>query len=183
MGKEGKSFLKDQSGAALVIALVMIIVLTLIALASTLSSNFENKLSGNKRGSTDCFYTADSGVQAALANISNFDFDTIPLIPNSGSLPGDLQNQSIDKQKSLSSSSLGIPATPANFKAPKVTVYHTTSTGSPRGLHLSAAGNYGFAYFIIDSVGCDQLDISLITFNCEHQEQVVRLLPTSQGGI
>jgi hypothetical protein len=181
MAEKSKLLLRDQSGAALVIALVMIVVLTLIALASTLSSNFENKLSGNKRGSTDCFYTADSGIQAALANISNFDTNTYALVPNTGSLPGDLQNQSIDSK--LTSPSLGIPALPASYTAPTVYVYHTTSTGSPRGLHLSAVGNYGFAYFIIDSKGCDQLDVSLVSFKCEQQEQVVRLLPTSQGGI
>jgi hypothetical protein len=178
LGENNKLFLEDQSGAALVIALIMIVVLTLIALASTLSSTFENKLSGNKRGSTDSFYTADSGIQAALTNISNFDTTSYTLVPNTGSLPTDLRNQSIDRK--LISPSLGLSI--LNIQ-PNVTIYHTTSTGPPRGLHLSAAGNYGFAYFIIDSIGYDQLDVSLVPFNSEQQEQVVRLLPTSQGGI
>ena len=64
---------KDESGVALVIALVLMVVLTLIGLASTLSSTYEVKLSGNKRGSTDAFYAADSGVQVTVANIKNFD--------------------------------------------------------------------------------------------------------------
>jgi len=42
--------LNNQSGAALVIALVIMIVLTVIALAATFTSIFEIKLSGNKRG-------------------------------------------------------------------------------------------------------------------------------------
>src|SRR4030042_3382975 len=64
--------LKDQSGTALVIALIMMIVLTLIGLASSYTSIFEIKLSGNKRGTTDAFYAADSGVQIVMANIDNF---------------------------------------------------------------------------------------------------------------
>ncbi len=180
MAENNKGLLKDQSGAALVIALMMLIVITLIALASTLSSNFENMLSGNKRGSTDCFYTADTGVQAALANLSNFDTTSYTLVPNTGSLPQDVQSQSIDSK--LTSPSLGLPSSVSLNKPPNVTVYHTTSTGAPRGMPFSATGNYTFGYFIIDSVGCDQLDLSSVSFSCEHQEQVVRLLPTLQGG-
>ena len=79
MTTKQKLILKEQSGVALVIALIMIVVLTVIGLASTLNSTFELRLSGNKRGSTDCFYTADSGIQAAESNIANFNF-TNPLI-------------------------------------------------------------------------------------------------------
>lgn len=160
----------NQSGAALVIALVMIVVLTLIALATTLSSNFENMLAGNKRGSTDCFYTADSGIQASLSNISNFS-------PALYVTPASLSDHPEVDSRFKPPMSIGNLST-----QPDVYIYHTTLTGSPRGLHMSAAGNYAFSYFIIDSKGCDQLDVSLVKFNCEHQEEVVRLLPTSQGG-
>ncbi len=64
--------IKDQSGVALVLALIMIVILTLIGLASTYTSTFEMKLSGNKRGTTDAFYAADSGVQVVVANVENF---------------------------------------------------------------------------------------------------------------
>ena len=46
---------KSESGAALVIALIMMIVLTLIGLASTFTSTFEIILSGEKKRSTDAF--------------------------------------------------------------------------------------------------------------------------------
>src|SRR5512136_2663601 len=73
MEKRMKTIIRDQSGAALVIALLMMITLTLIGLGSVFTSTFEIKLSGNKRGSTDAFYAADSGVQVLIANIKNFD--------------------------------------------------------------------------------------------------------------
>ena len=72
MSSKAHFILKDQSGVALVIALIMIVVLTLIGLASTYTSTFEMKLSGNKRGTTDAFYPADSGIQVVVANIENF---------------------------------------------------------------------------------------------------------------
>jgi len=180
MATKHKLILKDQSGVALVIALIMIVVLTVIGLASTLNSTFELRLSGNKRGSTDCFYTADSGIQAAEANIGNFNSTTYTLVPNTGSLPVDLRTESIDSK--LTSPSLNLPSGVAFNNPPTVTIYHTTVSGAPRGSRLSAAGAYEFAYFIIDSIGCDQLDLSLLAFNCEQQEMVVRLLPTTVGG-
>ena len=60
---------RNRSGMALVIALILMVVLTLLGLASSLSSTFEIKLSGNKRGSTGAFYSADTGVQVVMANI------------------------------------------------------------------------------------------------------------------
>src|SRR4030043_1043860 len=69
------SILENQSGAALVIALVMMIVLTLIGLASIFSSTFDIKISGNKRCSTDAFYAADSGVQVVEARVDNFNIN------------------------------------------------------------------------------------------------------------
>ena len=60
------AILKDQSGTALVIALIMIVVLTLIGLASVFSSTFEISLSGNKRLSTDAFFNGESRMYSAV---------------------------------------------------------------------------------------------------------------------
>lgn len=73
---------KDQSGVALVIALILMVALTLIGLASTFSSTYEVKLSGNKRGSTDAFYAADAGAQWAKKDVTNFVDHSIPLPSN-----------------------------------------------------------------------------------------------------
>src|SRR4030042_3433767 len=96
MQSDKNSILRDQSGAAVVIALVMIIVLTVIGLASNFTSIFEIKLSGNKRGSTDAFYTADAGVHAVLSNLGNFNIAVGYTAV--GTLLLDLQNESIDLQ-------------------------------------------------------------------------------------
>jgi hypothetical protein len=153
--------LKDQSGVALVLALVMIVVLTLIGLASTYTSTFEIKLSGNKRGTTDAFYAADSGVQIVVANIKNFD------------LPGKYFD---DKYDPFTDSS-----NPNPTKA-KVTIAHDkTQTGSPRGIQMSAT-NFGFEHYLVESTGSDQMEFNPIKSTCTIQQKVVRMVPTLQGG-
>jgi hypothetical protein len=161
MKKENVIF-KNQSGAALVIALVMIIVMTLIVLAASFTSTFEIKLAGNKRGSTDAFFAADSGVQIVVANIENFD------------LPGKYVGNKYD------------PFTdPKNTNPTKAQVqinYDGTQSGAPRGMGFSATGNYEFVHYVIESMGKDQIELSPIRSTCTLQEKVVRLVPTLQGG-
>ena len=149
------------SGVALVIALIMIVVLTLIGLASTYTSTFEMKQSGNKRGTTDAFYAADSGVEVVVSNVDNF------------SLPGKYVDEKYD------------PFTDPNNANPtkaKVTVTHdVTQSGSPRGVQMSAI-HFGFEHFLIESKGSDQMDLSPLKSTCVVEEKVVRLVPTLQGG-
>ena len=153
--------LKDQSGVALVLALVMIVILTLIGLASTYTSTFEMKLSGNKRGTTDAFYAADSGVQVVVANVDNF------------SLPG----KYVDNKYNPFTD----PKNPNPTKANVLIQYDTTQEGSPRGSGFSAI-SFEFRHFVIDSKGQDQLDLSLVKSAAEIEQIVVRLVPTLQGG-
>jgi len=161
MSSKAHFILKDQSGVALVIALVMIVVLTLIGLASTYTSTFEMKLSGNKRGTTDAFYAADSGVQVTVANIENF------------SLPGKYVDNKYNPFKDSSNPN------PTNAKV--VILFFLTKRGSPRGSGFSAI-SFEYKHFLIDSTGWDQTDIGLIKSACEVEEKVVRLVPTLQGG-
>lgn len=162
MAKKGRIFNKNQSGAALVIALIMLIVLTLIGLAATFTSTFEIILSGNKRGATNAFFAADSGVQVTIANIENFD------------IPGKYVNNQYN------------PFTDKNNPNPtnaKVTItYNPAQTGAPRGLGLSATGNYEYNYYLIESTGEDQLEVNSNKSTCTIQQKVVRLIPTLQGG-
>ena len=153
--------LKDQSGVALVLALIMIVILTLIGLASTYTSTFEMKLSGNKRGTTDAFYAADSGVQVIVANVDNF------------SLPGKYVDNKYDPFTD--------PNNPNPTKAKVLIQYDTTQEGSPRGSGFSAI-SFEFRHFVIDSKGQDQLDLSLVKSAAEIEQKVVRLVPTLQGG-
>jgi hypothetical protein len=72
MNKRDSRFSKNESGAALVIALIMMIVLTLIGLASTFTSTFEIILSGEKKRSTDAFYDCERNLDQVLMVPVNF---------------------------------------------------------------------------------------------------------------
>lgn len=161
MEKRTHTLLDNQSGVALVIALIMIIVLTLIGLASTFTSTFEIKLSGNKRGSTDAFYAADSGVQIVIANIENFD------------LPGKYVDNKYDPFTN--------PSNPNPTKAKGTIHFLPEEQGAPRGFGISAT-QVGFEHYLIESTGQDQTELSPIKSTCTIQQKVVRLVPTLQGG-
>ena len=152
------SILKNQSGAALVIALVMMIVLTLIGLASIFSSTFEIKISGNKRCSTDAFYAADSGIQVLKANVQNFS-------PNNSSPYNPFTD---DANPNLN---------PTNAQA--TIAYNAAQQGAPRGYGFSAM-NFEFEHFLVSSTG--QTCANPIPSTTRVQEKIIRLVPTLQGG-
>jgi type IV pilus assembly protein PilX len=159
--------LKNQSGAALVIALIMLIVLTLIGLASTFTSTFEMKLSGNKRGSTNAFYAADSGIQVVMANISNFN------------MPGKYVDNKYNPFTETNPNSPDYNPNPTNAS---VTIsFDPNQQGAPRGTGISAT-SFEFNHYLLESTGRDQIDMSYIRSKCNLEEKVVRLIPTLQGG-
>ncbi len=152
----------DQSGAVLVIALIMMIVLTLIGISASFTSIFEIMISGHKRASTDAFYSADTGIQAVVANIDNFDL--------TGKYVDNKYNPFTD------------PKNPNPTNARVIITHDTIQQGSPRGLGFSAAGNYEFRHFLIESTGQDQIDTGTNRSTCTIEQKVVRIVPTLQGG-
>ena len=156
---------KNQSGVALVIALIMMIVMTVIVLATSFTSIFEIILAGNKRGSTDAFFAADSGVHVVVSNIANFD------------LAGKYDSGGKYDYTNYNGN------TNYNPTNADIIIYHnSTQTGAPRGFGFSATGGYGFMHYLIESKGEDQIELSPIKSTCTIQEKVVRLVPTLQGG-
>ena len=139
----------------------MIIVMTLIVLAASFTSNFEIKLAGNKRGSTNAFYSADSGIQVSLGRIENFN------------IPG----QYVDNKYN--------PFTDNNNPNPTNTsvniTFNPAQQGAPRGIGISAI-SFEFNHYMIEATGKDQLEANPIKSQCTIQEKVVRLIPTMQGG-
>jgi len=62
MSERGRVFCLDQqSGAALVIAVLILLVLTVIGIFAITTSMFETKIAGFEREFKEAFYTADSG--------------------------------------------------------------------------------------------------------------------------
>jgi type II secretory pathway pseudopilin PulG len=57
---------KDRKGAALVIALIILLVLTLIGISAISTTTYETSISGNERVATNAFYAAEAGVQVGF---------------------------------------------------------------------------------------------------------------------
>jgi len=72
-----KRMIKDNKGMALVIALLMLLVLTLIGINAITTTTFETSIAGNERVATDAFYAAEAGIQVALNQLP----DTTPIGP------------------------------------------------------------------------------------------------------
>ncbi|MBM4339062.1 MAG: hypothetical protein FJ110_05930 [Deltaproteobacteria bacterium] len=64
-----KLHLGDQKGMALVIALVILLVLTLIGISSINTTIFESKISGNERWGSVAFYAATGGLEVGINKI------------------------------------------------------------------------------------------------------------------
>jgi hypothetical protein len=70
-----RNTLREKKGIAIIIALLMLLVLTLIGISSITTTNFETNLSGNDRLNTDAFYAAEAGIQVGVNQIP----DTNPI--------------------------------------------------------------------------------------------------------
>jgi Tfp pilus assembly protein PilX len=138
----------------------MIVVLTLIAVASSYTSIFEIKLSGNKRGLTNAFYAADTGIIEIISNIDNFDLNAYNPATNTYSPFSDPTN-----------------TTPNPTKITEAPItYNRTQLGPPRGRGFSAV-NLSYQYYMIQSAGKDQANLVYSGSTVTIQEEVVRLLP------
>lgn len=66
-----RQLVTNEKGVALVIALVMLLVLTLVGMASISSSVFEARISGNDRFGAAAFYAAKGGVERGITQLPN----------------------------------------------------------------------------------------------------------------
>jgi len=68
-----KNILKQQEGMALVIALVMLLVLTIIGINAINTTVFETSITGNQRIYNTAFYGGDGGIDDFKATINPLD--------------------------------------------------------------------------------------------------------------
>ena len=71
----GKNILINEKGVALIIALMMLLILTLIGISAISTTTFETNISGNERVGTDAFYASEAGIQIGLNQLP----DTKPI--------------------------------------------------------------------------------------------------------
>jgi hypothetical protein len=171
MAVKMSTILRNQSGAALVIALIMIIIITLIALASSYTSIFEMKISGNTRGSSDAFYAADAGI-SVITSYPIQSFNTAaytPLPSNTASVYYPFPNANIPNPANIPSSNASV-------------TYYQNQSGPPRGGGYSAV-NVAYAYFQVQCTGIDSAVSGVIGITGAQatvQEDVIEIIPIAQ---
>jgi hypothetical protein len=160
--------------------------LSLIGLASSSSSTFEIRLSGNKRGATDAFYSADGGAISLLADVANFsttgwqsittaNFDTNAFLKARQEFKSEFNSTML---MTSAAPNFSLPASVSFTDQPTVTRMRL-DRGTPRGIGSSAI-NFLYEYYIVDSIGRDQTDFSSVKSQSEIREKIVRLEPTGQ---
>ena len=62
--------LTDQNGIALIVALLMLLVLTLVGISAMSLTSYEAKITGNERVYNNAFYAGDGGIENFRARVS-----------------------------------------------------------------------------------------------------------------
>jgi hypothetical protein len=65
----GRNTPRDERGIALIVALIILLVLTLIGISAISTTTFETSLSGNERVAIDAFYAAEAGLQRGISEL------------------------------------------------------------------------------------------------------------------
>ena len=154
MASRKNTVLRKQSGTALVVALIMMVVITLIALASSYTSIFEIGISGNKRGKTNAFFVADGCINEVASSPATFDLGHFVRLGQNTTSRYDNPNPSCGSGS--------------------VTAFLNQS-GGPRGGGWGTGTTY--SYYAINCTGNDTAGSAATS---QMQEDVMRLLPTEQ---
>jgi hypothetical protein len=77
--KKLRSLLKSRKGAALIVAMLLLIILTVLGLAAIQTSTTDIEIAANERRAQCVFYASEAGVQAAMEQLARKDLDPIPL--------------------------------------------------------------------------------------------------------
>jgi hypothetical protein len=62
--------IENESGSVLIIALIMLVLLTVLGITATSTSNIELQIAGNERNYKRAFYVANAGIERARAELA-----------------------------------------------------------------------------------------------------------------
>jgi len=99
------NILRNEKGFALIIALLILLVLTLIGISAINTTTFETSISGNERVGTDAFYAAEAGIQIGLNQLPDTKAIPVTAIGKDSSC---WSGSSLDKGSPKSLKSLGL---------------------------------------------------------------------------
>ena len=78
--------LQSQQGAALIVAIMILLLLTILGIYAVTTSTLETKIAGNERVLKDAFYAADGGIDCSRMVIALFITQQNPTLPTDTSV-------------------------------------------------------------------------------------------------
>lgn len=82
--------LQSQQGAALIIAVMILLILTVLGIYAITTSTLETKIAGNERVLKDAFYAADGGIDCGRMVIALFLTQQSPTLPSRTSVNNEI---------------------------------------------------------------------------------------------
>ncbi|HEX9706478.1 MAG TPA: PilX N-terminal domain-containing pilus assembly protein [Steroidobacteraceae bacterium] len=143
-----------QQGAALVIGLVLLLVLTILAVSGVFTSTMELRMTGNTQLQERAFQSAELAIEEALANpLLSTSAPEVQALTNNPNSPGDQYSYTLQY---VCRSELGVGATGYSLGAAGFTAYHfqVDATGTAPG---NALADHVQNFFIVgppDSTNC-----------------------------
>jgi hypothetical protein len=153
---------QDERGAALILVMVMLVMLTFIGLAALSTSSTEMFLSANYRRSREAFEATEGAIDYMLVDNRNF-FEPASGPGNPVSLPTVTLNVT-DPQGTVS------------ISTPTVIYLNTWATAAGAGDSVALGGNQRADYFIVDVTGTGSLGSK------SQQELVLLKVVPGKGG-
>jgi Tfp pilus assembly protein PilX len=92
-----RSCLRDEKGIAMVVALVILLVLTLIGFSSISTTTFESNIAGNERLGTEAFYAAEGCLQMGFDRIPDTTSFSDSSIGNASCWSGSIKDRTSPK--------------------------------------------------------------------------------------
>ena len=124
-----RSCCRDEKGIAMVVALVILLVLTLIGFSSINTTTFESNIAGNERSGTDAFYAAEAGLQVGLNQIPSVAPISVTALKDASYWSGSIKDKSSPKSL-VAGKSFPYPGYDQSFS---FRIYGVTTSGQSFG--------------------------------------------------
>ena len=134
-----------QRGAALVVGLLLLVILTLLAISGMNSASTEMIMAGNEQYRQKAFNAASAGIEQALVVL-----DTVPQNPTTATTTPKVKVAGADADDSYATSTLyqGSDDNVPGFTAGRFAAYHYQITGTGTALRQSTSVQDQGAYLI-----------------------------------
>lgn len=143
----------QQNGAALITALVMLVLLTMLGLANMGTTTMEERMAANTQANNRVFQAASTGIEIVYADEAAFD---TRLTEDTDGTASDTYADPADATKDKYDTSVGGSGSDAYDAVATYNSVFTQSTTPPRGSGWDSS--FAYYYFNLSATGCLVVD-------------------------